>query len=245
MTTWKLLAETRRACLRMVLVGTALILLLVFAQTVGGVLAGIEALGWGWTLGIVLPVMLTLWASAMLNKYPAKIVHPNAHQSLVWGSLGYLLFVLLTLLAEPFALRGELSLRDYLFQSLAWLLPMELTLLLGYWLVFYKKDLFFKPSEQILLEFAAQKAAGIKGKGFLAREQCYELVAANDLAGLFANMKAHFEKGNKEDFNAVLLFENQFNQVSRERAMNTVDPKEAQITLNRIVMGALNLVDTM
>lgn len=243
MMTWKLLAETRRACLRVVLVGTALILLLIFAQTIGRILSGVEAQAWGWVFVVVLPVMLVLWASTLLNRYPAKIVHPNAHQSLVWGSFSYQLFALATLLAEPFAMREALSLVDYLALSLWWMLPMEVILLLGYWLVFYRKDLFFKPSEQVILDFAKQKAADWKGKGNLLRQQCFELLASNDLPGLFQKMKTEFEKSSQEDFKATLLLENQFNSVDRDRALNIVDFKEAQIILNRIVMGALNLVE--
>ncbi len=242
---WKLLSATRRACLRAGLAGTAAVLLLVFAQTVGGILAGIVAQGWGWALLVLLPALLTLWASALLNRYPAKIIHPTAHQSLVWGSWAYQWFILLTLLAEPFATREALSIVEYLAQSLWWLLPMQALLLLGYWLVFYRKDLIFKPNEKIILDSAAQKAADSKEKGNLLQQQCFELVAANDLPGVFAKMKETFGKTGGSDFQESILLQGQFTALSKEKEMNMVDPGKAQIELNRIAMAVLNLVEKM
>lgn len=243
--TWKLLSETRRACLRIVLAGTAAVLLLVFAQTVGGILSGMVVQGWAWVFAVIMPVLLLLWASTMLNRYPAKIVHPAAHQSLVWGSLTYEAFALFTLLAEPFATRESLSIVDYLAESLWWLLPLECLLLVGYWLVFYRKDLFFKPNEKIILDFAGQKAAEWKGKGHLLREQCFEMMAANDLQGVFAKMKETFEKTSAEDLKETILLQGQYNSLAKEREMNLVDPEKAQIGLNRIGMSMLNLVERM
>ncbi len=242
---WKLLSETRRACLRVVLIGTAGVLLLVFAQTVGGKLSDAVAQGWGWALLVLLPVLLMLWASAMLNRYPAKIIHPTAHQSLVWGSLAYQLFVLLTLLAEPFATREELSIVGYFAESLWWLLPFQGLLLIGYWLVFYRKDLIFKPNEKIILDFAAKKAADWEGKGNLPRQQCFELVAANDLPGVFEKMKEIFGKSGGSDFQETLLLQGQFTTLTQARALNTADPDKAQIELNRIGMAVLNLVEKL
>lgn len=243
--TWKLLSETRRACLRAMLIGTALVLLLVFAQTVGGILADVVAQGWGWAILMVLPALLAVWASAMLNRYPAKIVHPTAHQSLVLGTWAYLLFVLLTLLAEPFATRESLSIVEYLGQSLWWLLPTQVLLLVGFWLVFYRKDLFFKPNEKIILDFAAKKAADWQGKGNLLRQQCFELVAANDLPAVFEKMKETLGKAGGSDFQEALLLQGQFTTLSKERSMNLVDPEKAQIELNRIGMAVLNLVEKL
>jgi hypothetical protein len=242
---WKLLSETRRACLRVVLAGTSVVLLLVFTQTIGGVLSGMVVRGWTWALIVLLPVLLLLWASVMLNRYPAKIIHPTVHHSLVWGSFTFEAFSLITLLAEPFATREALSLADYLTQSLAWLLPMEGLLSIGYWLVFYRKDVFFKPNEKVILDFARKKAAEWKGKGHLLRNQCFEMMAVGDLPGVFAKMKETFEKTSAEDLKEAILLQGRFTALSREREMNMVDPDKAQIELNKIGMSILNLVEKM
>ncbi len=242
---WKLLSETRRGCLRASLLGTAVLMLLVIAQTVGGKLAGVIPQAWGWALLAALPTLLMLWFSAMLNRYPAKIVHPTAHQGLIWGSWAYQVLILFTLLAEPFATREALSMQGYLAQSLWWLLPMQVLLLLGYWLVFYRKDLIFKPNEQIILDFAAKKAADSRTNGNLLQEQCFELLAVNDLPGVFAKMKEKFEKTGKSDFQESILLQGQFTALSREKQMNMVDPGKAQIELNRIAMAVMNLVERM
>ncbi len=154
-----------------------------------------------------------------------------------------MLLALLTLLSEPFATRGELSMVQYLTQSYWWLLPMEAILLAGYGLVFFRKDSIFKPNEQIILDFAVQKAADWKGQGNSLRQQCFELIAANKLSSVFSIMKKQFEKTDRNDLNAVVLLENQFTEISRQRDLNLVEREEAQISLNRIVMGLMNLVE--
>ena len=239
--TWRLLSETRKQCILAALIGTALAVTLVFVQSVSGLLEGITALGWLWVMMVVLPALVVLWISILRNRYPAKIVHPTAHQTLVWGSWTYFLLALLTLLAEPLATRGSRSLQQYLTQSLWWTLPLELMLIAGYWLIFYRKDSIFKADEKIILDFAAQKAATWEAKGNLLRQQCFELIASNDMPGAFSKMKAVFEKAGSAELNAIVLLEGQYNSLLRDRDLNVVDRDKSQIELNRIVMGVLNL----
>lgn len=245
MSTWKLLSETRKSCIWAALVGTAASVLLVFVQSVSGLLDGIMAQGWLWVMVAIMPALITLWASILLNRYPAKIVHPGAHQVLVWGSWTYFLLALATLLAEPFATQGERSLQQYLSQSLWWMLPLEIILIAGYWLVFYRKDLIFKPSEKVILELAAKKAAAWEGKGQLLRKQCAELIANSDLKGAFALMSAQFEKNGSPEYNAIVLLEGQYTNLARERDLDTIDRDKAQTELNRIAMGVINLVEKL
>jgi len=245
MSTWKLLSETRKHSLWAALLGAAAAILLVFIQSVSGLLEGIMAQGWLWVMAAVLPALLVLWASILLNRYPAKIVHPAAHQALVWGSWTYYLLALATLLAEPFATQGERSLQQYLSQSLWWILPLEIILIAGYWLVFYRKDLIFKPNEKIILDLAAQKAATWESKGHLLRQQCFELLAANDMAGVFETMKKSFEKSGSADLNATVMLEGQYHALNRDRDLNIVERDKAQRELNRIAMGVINLVEKL
>lgn len=243
--TWKLLSETRRICLRTALIGLGLSLMLVFAQTVGGALSGLIVQGWGWTLLVLLPPFLMLWASAMLNRYPAKILHPGGHQALFWGTLAYYTFILITLLAEPLATREDLSIEAYLAQSLWWLLPLQALLIVGYWLVFYRKDSIFKANEKIILDFAEQKANEWKEKGHVLRHQCFELVAANDMPAVFEKIRSELEKSGSDALKEVVMYQGQFTSLSRERDLNTIDPEKAKIELNRIVQGVLNLIEKL
>lgn len=243
--TWKLLTETRANCIKAAILGTGAAVLLVFIQSVTGLLDGIMAQGWLWVIAAVLPPLLVLWASTLLNRYPAKIVRPMAHQVLVYGSWTYFLLALVTLLSEPFATQGERSLQQYLYQSLWWMLPMQFTLITGYLLLFYRKHLIFKPNEQIILDFAAQKASKWEAKGHTLRQQCFELIAANELSTAFEKMKEAFEKSGSNDLNAVVLLEGQFTRLSQDRDLNTIDPGKAQVELNRIAMGVMNLVEKL
>ncbi|MCB0523561.1 MAG: hypothetical protein KDC86_03480 [Saprospiraceae bacterium] len=245
MSFWKLLAETRKHCIRAAIVGAGLCVLLVFVQSVSGLLEGIMAQGWVWVMVIVLLPLLVLWASTFLNRYPAKIVRPLAHQALVYGSWLYFLLALFTLLSEPFATQGDRSLQQYLYQSLWWMMPLELILVVGYVLLFYRKNLIFKPNEQIILDFASQKAVAWENKGHVLRQQCFELIAANDLDGALGKMKEAFEKSGSADMNAAVLLESQFHNLSKERDLNMVDRDKAQVELNRITMAIMNLIEKL
>jgi Effector-associated domain 11 len=242
---WKLIAETRKKCIWAALTGTALCVLLVFVQSVSGMLEGILAAGWGWILLVVLPALVVLWASILLNRYPAKIVHPGAHQVLVWGSWTYFLLALCTLLAEPFALQGERSLQQYLSESLWWMVPLEGILIAGYWLVFYRKDLIFKPDEQVILELAAKKADGLSGENQLARKQCYALIAAGDMAGAFTHIRTILERQGGADLAAVVILEGQYHNLVRERDLAVLERDKAQIALNKIAMGVINMANKL
>jgi hypothetical protein len=122
---------------------------------------------------------------------------------------------------------------------------MELLLLTGYGLAFFRKDSIFKPNEQIILDFAAQKASTWQGQGNTLRQQCFELIAANDLPGVFALAKAHLDKTGSPDLNAVILLENQWTELSRRRDLNLVESGEAQMNLNRILVGLMNVVERL
>jgi hypothetical protein len=241
----KLLSETRRACFRLCLISVAVVMLLVLVQTITGKLVGEAGEAWLWVALVALPALLMVWVSILLNKYPAKVVHPAAYSALVWGSAAYYGLILLTILSEPFATQAERSVMSYFQQSLLWLLPLEAVLLAGYALAFFRKESFFRPNEQIILDFAAKKAVDAQIKGKVWLQQSLELIAANDMPGVFAKMKERFGTTNSSDLNAAVLLENQYNELVRSRDLNMVEPATAQTSLNRIVMGVINLAERL
>ena len=241
--TLTLLSETRKACFRICLAASGIILLLVFAQSVSGKLDEAGGLAWGWVLAAAVAPLTTIWVSILLNRYPAKLFQPAAHRALTGGSAVYYGLALATLLAEPFATRGETSLVQYLSGSFRWMVPVEIFLLLGYYLAFWRKDSIFRPGAQLIQDFATEKASLWKQKGNPLRQQCFEKIAANDLPGAFDLLKSQFANGKSDDLNAAVLLQNQYSELSRQRDFNLVDPGQAQIGLNRIVMGMMNLVE--
>ncbi len=243
---WKLLSDTRRACLRASIIGTGLVFLLVMAETVSGKLEGAVGEVWLWSLGLTLPALAMLWFGTATNRYPTKLVAPGAHVALVWGSFGFQFLAFLTLLLEPLATRGATSIVQFLTQSLWWLLPFELLLLLGFGLVFYRKDSVFKPNSVAILDFAKNKAADWGKKGNTMAQAVFRLVAENHLTEALAQLRERFEQnGDADGYQAAILFSGQFQTLSRERDLNTVEPAQAQIALNRITMGVLNLADNV
>jgi hypothetical protein len=243
--TLKLLSETRRACFQVCLSGALMILLLVFVQTISGKLEDATGFAWIWVIGTAILPLTTVWISVLLNRYPSKLFQPGTHWALVAGTAFYFLLALITLLAEPFATRGDLSTVQYLGQSIWWLLPIEALLLAGYYLAFWRKDSLFRPNAQLILDFAAQKASAWQQKGNTLRQQCFESIASNDMPGAFNLLKSQFSASSGDDLNAVVLLQNQYNELSRQRDFNLVEPGQAQISLNRITMGLINLVEKL
>jgi hypothetical protein len=241
----KLLSETRRACFRVSLLGAIVLILLVFLQTVSGALTDAVIPGWLWAFGIAIPALLALWVSLLLNRYPTKLFQSGTHWALVGGSAAYYTLALLTLLAEPFATRGERSIVGYLTQSYDWLLPLEAILLGGYFMAFFRKESLFRPNAQLILDFAARKATDWEQKGNPIRQQCFELIAANDLPGVFDLLKTQFGKSNPEALKAAILLENQYRDTTRQRDLTLVEDGPAQVALNKIYMGIMNIVEKL
>lgn len=141
-------------------------------------------------------------------------------------------------------LRGG-SVVGYFRASWYWLGPAQGIVLAFYALAFYRKQEVLRPDAQTITVFAEQKAAAWKDKGKVRRCQCFELVAENRLPEAFEMLKQVFEGNNTTNHHAAIELNRQYRALQHERNLNAIDPKEAQILLNRVTIGALGLIEEM
>ena len=244
MNTWLLLSESRGRILRFWNICTGIVLLFVLIQTVTGKLAGIEGTAWAWAIGTLIPGLLMLNVGAWTNKSPSKIIHPAAHRAMLAAAMGYLLLVFCTLLFSQAAIeQNDYGLDTWLTRSLTLLLPFQVLILIGFWLIFFKKDSIFRPNPQIILDVANKKAQQARSQGKTLRLQCLDLVAANNLPEAFDHLKAYFEKNNTENFRASVVLSGEYNSLLREAQLNTIDPAQVQRNINRVTIAVLELAE--
>lgn len=228
------------------MIGGSIITLFVLIQSFTGKLAAEDLpFAWTWLAVNLLPGLLLLGVQVLRLRLPAKLIHPVAHKALVWGAWGYVFMLLLTFFSLGLALGQGNSVVGYFRNSWYWLMPAQGLLLLGFWLAFYRKESVFRPSEQVITAVAQQKATQSQQKGNVLRQQCYEWVAANDMDAVFNCLRQAFEGKNAQNHNAAIALEAQHRELKRQVDLQLIDPKEAQIALNRIIMGVLNLIEAL
>ena len=79
----------------------------------------------------------------------------------------------------------------------------------------------------------------------MRRCQCFELVTENRLPEAFEMLKQAFEGHDTTNYHAAIELNRQYRALQHERNLNAIDPKEAQILLNRVAIGALSLIEEM
>jgi chromate transport protein ChrA len=245
--TWILMAEARRRLLLSWGILATPVFLLMLLQFFNGKYEGIEATAWGWLGGLLLPGLLLLYFSSILNRHPAKLIHPAAFRALWAAVVAFLVTVAYSLLTSQSTIdRQNIGLDQFFMSTLAFLLPFSAIVLIGLWLFFFKKDNIFKPNPQIIIETAGKKAEEAERKGLVQRARCYQLVAADDVPAAFDLMRQFFtQKGDTERVNETVMQQNRHTNLLKERDMGLVDAAAAQLTLNQIVSATLNLIGQM
>lgn len=242
---WVLLSVTRRKCLWVWIVFTAIVVLWTLLQTLTGLLDELAApVGWLWVALQIFPGLVVLFVSVLYNRYPAKVIPVAAHRALWLGAMSYLLLVVFTLMAEPLAIQGDLGIIGYLEMSYMWLLPFQLVLLGGFVLAFFRKESIFLPNEKILLEVASRNAEKWQVKGDTVRSGCFEKIAAGDIKGGFETVKMHLSTDDNRQ-SEVALLQGDFSRLQQNIDLNLVSREEGQRQLNRITMALLNIIEKL
>lgn len=238
---WLLLKDTRRMILRWWNPLMAIIVLLWLLQLLFGRYSEAEGVAISWIAVVILPGTILLLLGSWLNKYPEKIIPPGAYHSLKALIILYLSMALLTLLLIGLALRWtDLGHKEYLSTSLFWLAPVNVLVIIGIVVLFYRKETGFRPNTKIIQEVVQHEVQAAKNQEKIARSQCLELIANNNLEPLFSKMNALFE--NKADLNDhLVLLQNRLNSLQREINLNTIEPAKAQISMNQIIISLINL----
>ena len=240
------LKNIRRKLLLLWVVFSVPILLLVFLQTLTGKFQGILGAAWGWVGINLLPVLILLLMGAMQNKHGDKVIQRFVFRIILVFSIIYLLLLLITQLALS-AGTGDQSILAYFMQSYKWLVPFQFILLLIFASLFYRKQSIFQPNEKIIKSHFKEKAKTALEQNDPFKEQAFNQLIAGDFEELFEHLKQQIKEVKKDDdkLNDFVLLQSQYNEWKKNTDMNLIDTKEAQITLNRISMALVNLIDEL
>ncbi|HND88804.1 MAG TPA: hypothetical protein PK971_10780 [Saprospiraceae bacterium] len=242
MRNWFLLPELRQRTLRYWHIGTGLLLLFFLLQTIRGVLEDVLLPVWGWWAICTLPVLVLLHVTSWLHINPAKIIHPGAGRGFLALVVGYLTLLVLTFFLSKAAVdSNDYDLDRYYQMSLAVLLPLQALILAGCWLLFFKRENVLRPNPAAIKDLAEGKLVEALRQNRPLQAQAYELVAANDLPAAFQVMQAHFGPGHSP----LILLQGQFRQWEQAHHLGTLSADESQISLNRIAVAALYMIQEM
>ncbi|MBV6442836.1 MAG: hypothetical protein DYG98_07220 [Haliscomenobacteraceae bacterium CHB4] len=236
-----LLADTRKKLLWLWLGFTAVLVLLVFVQTLAGKYEGIEAQAWGWAFVQLLPALLLLFLAVLLNKNPSKVLMRATFLLVYFGALTYLLLVAVTLFALPVA-TGNWSIEEYLAKSYLWLVPFQIILLAAFSLLYFRKESLFRPNPAIMQQYVAKKAEFAQRTGHVAQVQAFQLlVGDNGLGATLEHLRGHLQS----EGNAIVVLQNQHNEWIKQRDLNLLPPDALQRELNRLTMATIGFVEKM
>lgn len=240
------LKNIRRKLLLLWVVFSIPILLLVFLQTISGKFEGILGAAWGWVAINLLPVLVLLFMGAMQNKHGDKVIQQFIFRIILLFSIIYLLLLLITQLSLS-AGTGHQSIYAYFMQSYKWLVPFQLILLLVFFSLFYRRQALFQPNEKIIKNHFKEKAKTALDQKNVFRQVAFDKLIAGDFDELFEHLKqkAGEDAGDPDKLNQSVLLQSQYNDWKKNTEMNLIDTKDAQITLNRISMALVNLIEEL
>jgi len=236
-----LLADTRKKLLWLWLGFTAVLVLLIFVQTLTGKFEAIEGTAWAWVFANLLPALLLLFAAVLLNKNPSKVLLRATFRAVYFGALTYLLLLALTLFVLPVA-TANWSIEEYLTKSYTWLLPFQAILLLAFAALYFRKEPLFRPNAAIMQQYVSKKAEFAQRMGHVSQVQAFELLIGD--GGLGATLE-HLRSHLKTEENAIILLQNQHAEWAKQRDLNLLPPDVLQRELNRMTMAAVGFVEKL
>lgn len=234
-----ILAHKQYRLLRSWTILSAIIVLIIFLQTMLGRFAGEPLPAWVWVMLSLLPATLVIYTGIYLGKNGTKVVHQSTFQWIYFTAILYLLLVLGTLLALPFAIiNNDFTLPGYFQTSYAWLLPFQGVLILALSLLFFRK-------EGMPLEDTASPAVVATENLALPeaiKKNCRQHIAKNEIAEAFQQIEEHFKQEEKALPEAFVVLERRYNDVMNEKKVDTIEPQAAQRELNRIAIALLQML---
>ena len=236
-----LLSDTRKKLLWLWIGFTAVLIALVFVQTIAGKFEGIETIAWVWAFAHLLPALALLFVAVLMNKNLSKVLFRVTFRAVYAGAAAYLLLLLLTLLALPFATQNW-SIEEYFAKSYTWLMPFQAILLLSFSFLYFRKEPLFRPNAAIMQEYVAKKAEFAQRSGNVSQVQAFELLISD--GGLGAALE-YLRTQLKTDANEVLVLQNQYANWQKQRDLNLLPPDALQRELNRMTMATIDFVEKL
>jgi hypothetical protein len=173
------------------------------------------------------------------------VIKKSVFYLVFYGTLGYLLLTLGTFLGMQAWLDGhpEKGISDYFKQSYLWLLPFQILLLVGAWIIYFQKTKLLQAGEQVLMGYAQKKAEYARRFGNLAQQEAFDLLVANKMPALFELIKLLC--AGKPEHNDIVLLEGQYNRVKEKYNTDTEDPTVLQREMNRISVAVIDMIETI
>jgi len=218
-------------------------LLLVFVQTIAGKYTEIEATPWIWAGINILPGFSILLFGAIRNKGAGKFVQTFIYRIILVAVIAYLLLVLMTLFSMT-AGSAEQSLATYFQRSYQWLLPFQLLLMGVFGLLYFREEAMFKPNEKMIKDHVAKQMKKASAKNNVSQQTAFELLVANDYPKLFENLLQRFEK-EEEKKGQLFLLQAQHSEWVKKTNLGLMNEKDAQLTINRITMALINMIERL
>lgn len=236
-----LLADTRKKLLWLWLGFTAVLVLLIFVQTMTGKFEDIEGKAWTWIFVHLLPALSLLLLAVLLNKNPSKVLMRAMFRLVYFGALTYLLFLTLTLFAIP-ARPEQWSIEEYLSKSYLWLAPFQAVLLAAFVLLYFRKEPLFRPNAAIMQQYVAKKAEFAQRTGHVSQVQAFQLLAGDGSVGTALEyLRSHLIS----EENAIVVLQNQYAEWMKQRDLNLLPPDALQRELNRLTMAAIGFIEKL
>jgi Effector-associated domain 11 len=241
---WRLLAESKNTLLKWWYILSFFLILFVLIQQVFGKIEGIESDVWLWVFTNILPCAVLLNAYVIVNRYSDKALHPTLHALILGGSIGFLGLVLLTFFLSKAAIdSSDYGLDVYFKHSFMYLLPINVLLAVGIVLVFYTKKNFLKPANEAIIEMAKEKEQQALQKAKPNRRACLTQLISNNFDKTFDLMNTLITHEDAPTREYLILVKSQYSRLLEEKELNTIEPDKAQVTLNRITIGLIDLAD--
>lgn len=238
---WTLITDTKKYSFRLWLWFGGFCFVLVLIQSWTGKLNGIMGLAWLWYFACLGPGLALLLIAVLQDRQSTLLISRTAHRVVIGFAFIYLLLALLTLLGEPLATYGRLSIQAYRQQSFLWLLPLEVALLLAYGLLFWSKRnrLFQKMS---INDLALQKADHWGSLHEENKQKALQLIAKGHIEEALGLVSEHFRKTGLGDLSAITLLQAQWNRNKEKQQLGLLAEEEAQRYQNRQMVALLEII---
>lgn len=206
---------------------------------------GMVRIAWIWELLNIGPGLLILIYSLMQQVLPLKFIPEFKAQALKAGTYAYGGMILFIIFFEPWVMANtELSLQQYLMVSLWLLAPGNILLTLSYYWSFVAKN-GIGPNQLQILAVAKGYAEKWGHKGNEQKKSYFEAIASGDLHETLSALKDRFSTSNDKHLNDIILLQSELNTVQKSIDLNLVDRSEAQISINRITVALLNIIEAL
>jgi Effector-associated domain 11 len=236
-----LLADTRKKLLWLWLAFTAIIILLVLVQSITGKFEDIIGTAWLWVFINLLPSLSLLFVAVLLNKNPSKVLLINTFRAVYGSAWAYLLLLLITLLALPFATMNN-SIDGYLKDAYLWLMPFQLVLIAVFALLYFRKETLLRPNATIMKEYVNKKAEFAQRTGNDKQIEAFRaLVNDDDFSDVLTVLRTHL----RDAQNDIVLLQSQYVNWQKQRDLNLTAPEDLQRELNRLTMAIVDYIEEL